>query len=175
PDSAGPELFLPQEIQLLSSITSRVGLFLYHREIEGLLQNRQQNLVMKQHENIHWKWRNEMVGLMMKHIKPDEFGIISVYLIGSTKNGNPGPGSDIDLIIHHTGDHAKTNAMKQWFEGWSLCLAYMNFRQTGYRMDEGIIDLHLIRDEDIEKRTSYATMIGSCMNSAKQIYTRKND
>jgi len=34
----------------------------------------------------------------------DKFGIEAMYLAGSTKNANAGPGSDIDLIIHFTGD-----------------------------------------------------------------------
>ena len=35
-----------------------------------------------------------------------------------------------------------------WLEGWSLCLAEMNYLRTGYRTD-GLLDVHLVTDEDI--------------------------
>ena len=52
-----------------------------------------------------------------------------------------------------------------WLEGWSLSLSEINLRRTGYKTD-GLLDIHLITDDDIEKRTSYAVKIGAVTDGA---------
>ena len=39
-------------------------------------------------------------------------------------------------------------ALELWLEGWSLCLAEMNFLRTGYR-SQGLLDVHFVTDDDI--------------------------
>ncbi len=53
-----------------------------------------------------------------------------------------------------------------WLEGWSLCLAEINFSRTGFK-SSGLIDYHLLTDEDIAKKTSYAVKIGAVTDAAR--------
>jgi len=48
----------------------------------------------------------------------------------------------------------------------------MNYSKTGYKSD-GLIDLHIITDQDIKNKTSFAVMIGSVYNSARLLKTKK--
>ena len=98
----------------------------------------------------------------------DRFGVKAMYVFGSTKNATAGPGSDIDLLIHFTGGEEHRAELLAWLEGWSLCLAEINYLRTGYR-SEGLLDAHLVTDEDIEARTSYAVKIGAVTDAAREI------
>jgi len=46
-----------------------------------------------------------------------------------------------------------------------LCLSRINFLQTGTKT-EGLLDIHLVTDEDIRNGTSYATKIGAVKDAA---------
>lgn len=125
----------------------------------------------------HWKWRLRMASTMVNRLGTrqqayDRFGIRGVYVFGSAKNANSGPGSDIDLIIHFAGNEKQKHEMLAWFEGWSFCLSEMNQLRTGYETD-GLLDLHIISDEDIEKKTSFAAKIGAVSDSARPLEFRK--
>jgi hypothetical protein len=99
---------------------------------------------------------------------PERFGIESLYIIGSVKNATAGPASDIDLLIHFTGTEKQLFELRAWLEGWSLSLAHQNFLRTGYRTD-GLLDVHIVTDEDIRKRTSFAIKIGAVSDAARLI------
>jgi len=45
-------------------------------------------------------------------------------------------------------------------------LAEENSQRTGYQTD-GLIDLHLITDQDISDKTSFAVMIGAVTDAAR--------
>ena len=62
----------------------------------------------------------------------------------------------------------KIDELKAWFEGWSLCLSELNYLKTGYKTN-GLIDLHIVTDQDIIKKTSFGVMIGNYTNGAKPI------
>jgi hypothetical protein len=96
------------------------------------------------------------------------FGVKAMYVFGSTKNATAGPGSDIDLLIHFQGSAEQKRQLALWLEGWSLCLAEINFSRTGYRSG-GLIDYHLLSDEDIAQKTSYAVKIGAITDAARQL------
>ena len=49
----------------------------------------------------------------------------------------------------------------------------MNYLRTGYRSD-GLLDVHLVTDEDIEKRTSYAVKIGAVTDAAQLLAAPKS-
>ena len=83
-----------------------------------------------------------------------------MYVFGSTNNGMAGPGSDIDLLVHFDGTERQKEELLQWLQGWSLCLAEMNYQKTGY-LSDGLLDVHLITDEDIAKGESFAAKIRS--------------
>ena len=44
----------------------------------------------------------------------------------------------------------------------------MNFLRTGYETD-GLLDVHIITDEDIKNRTSYAVKIGAVTDAARPL------
>jgi len=101
-------------------------------------------------------------------IQPSRFGVKSMYVIGSTVNGTAGPGSDIDLLIHFKGSPEQREDLLLWLEGWSMSLSEMNFLKTGYRTG-GLLDVHIITDEDIEAKTSYAVKIGAATDPARSL------
>jgi predicted nucleotidyltransferase len=89
-------------------------------------------------------------------------------VFGSTKNATAGPGSDIDILIHFTGNEKQHDELMLWLEGWSLALAEINYLRTGYRTDR-LLDVHVVTDEDISKRTSYAAKIGAVTDPARSL------
>jgi hypothetical protein len=95
----------------------------------------------------------------------DRFGVVKLYLIGSTKNASAGPNSDIDLIVHFRGTDEQRQSLETWLEGWSLCLGEINYMRTGYA-NRDLLDVHYITDDDIERRTSYAAKIGAVTDAA---------
>ena len=114
----------------------------------------------------HWHWRLRMAERMAAQLDGPRFGVKTLYLFGSTKNATAGPGSDINLLIHFQGSELQKEQLVLWLEGWSLCLAALNFSRTGYESD-GLLDYHLLTDEDIAQRTSYAVKIGAVTDAAR--------
>ncbi|MCU0235488.1 MAG: nucleotidyltransferase domain-containing protein [Acidobacteria bacterium] len=116
----------------------------------------------------HWHWRLRMAERIASQLDGRRFGVKAVYVFGSTKNATAGPGSDIDLLIHFQGSEAQKQQLVLWLEGWSLCLAEINFSRTGYQAS-GLIDYHLLTDADIENKTSYAVKIGAVTDAARPL------
>ena len=80
-------------------------------------------------------------------VDPEAFGVRGLWLFGSSKNGNAGPASDIDLLVHADDDPRKRAALATWLDGWSLCLSETNFLRTGLKTP-GLLDVHVLSDED---------------------------
>jgi hypothetical protein len=116
----------------------------------------------------HWRWRLRMAEQIAAEIDPGRFGIVGLYIFGSVKNATAGPKSDIDLLVHIRGDEATRLALEHWLEGWSLCLSEVNFLRTGYRTD-GLLDAHIVTDEDFEKQNSYAMKVGAITDAARPL------
>jgi predicted nucleotidyltransferase len=116
----------------------------------------------------HWRWRLRMAERIAAHLGPDSHGVVACYIFGSTKNATAGPASDIDMLIHFHGDDARRAALVQWLDGWSRCLAELNFLRTGYRVD-GMLDVHIVTDEDIARKTSYAVKIDAVTDAARPL------
>jgi pyruvate, water dikinase len=116
----------------------------------------------------HWRWRLRMAESIAGRLDPEKFGVKAFYVFGSTKNGTAGLCSDIDLLIHIMGSEEQKKQLNEWLRGWSLCLDEMNYLKTGYH-STGLLDVHLITDEDIAKRTSYAVKIGAITDAAVEI------
>lgn len=119
-----------------------------------------------------WRWRLHMAEQIAAQIDPEHFGVKAVYLIGSTANATAGPGSDIDLLIHIDDSPAHKEALTTWLEGWSLSLSEMNYLKTGYR-SQGLLDVHMLTDEDIEKKTSFAVKINAITDPARPLAIRQ--
>jgi hypothetical protein len=116
----------------------------------------------------HWRWRLAMAQRIARELDLDRFGVVKVYLIGSTKNATAGPASDIDLLIHHRASPQQVDALRLWLDGWSRALDEMNFQRTGYR-SSGLLDVHLVTDDDIARKTSFAVKIGAMTDAARPL------
>jgi len=172
--------FLPEEQKLLNTIATRISNYIFRIRLAKTLeileaeQNQKEEKennsfpILSSQSDSHWIWRNDMTYKIAEKLDLEKFGVKAVYLIGSTKNATAGPASDIDLLMHFKGDTNQKANLQAWIEGWSLSLSEINFLKTGYKTD-GIIDLHLISDEDIKNKTSYACMIGAVTDGAKLI------
>jgi predicted nucleotidyltransferase len=119
----------------------------------------------------YWRWRQRMAEYLAARIDPDRFGIEGLYLFGSTKNATAGPASDIDLIIHFRGTDKQREDLLTYLEGWSYCLSSVNFGRTGQET-EGLLDVHIITDQDIKNRSSYAVKIGAVTDAARPLTLR---
>jgi len=122
----------------------------------------------QQHSESYWRWRMQMAEKIASEIDPGRFAVAAVYIIGSTKNANAGPSSDIDLLIHFQGDDKQRHDLSTWLEGWSLCLGEINFLRTGY-VNPDLLDVHIITDEDLERKTSFAAKIGAVTDPALEL------
>jgi predicted nucleotidyltransferase len=120
----------------------------------------------------YWKWRLRMAEKIAMEIDPDKFGVKSMYVFGSTKNATAGPGSDVDLMFHFIGDPKQKEDLLNWLDGWSKCLAEMNYLRTGYKSD-GLLDVHIITDDDIRAKNSYAVKINAVTDPAKELPMRR--
>jgi len=121
-----------------------------------------------------WRWRARMAESVAARLDSERFGVKALYLFGSTKNATSGPASDIDLLVHFAGTRKQRRDLEQWFEGWSLSLSEINYYRTGYRTD-GLLDIHIITDEDIARRTSYAVKIDAVTDAARELPLGKAD
>lgn len=172
--------FLPEEQKLLNTIAGNIGKTIFRRKLKSTLDyihkrsikqeaSVSSDMILRTDPEQHWKWRLDMVHKISEHLDMEKYGIKGIYLIGSTKNANAGPGSDIDLIVHTYGDRDKELMFIQWIEGWGRCLDEINYAKTGYRELSSLIDLHIITDEDIKNKTSYARMINAVTDRARPI------
>ncbi len=140
--------FLPEEQKLLNTIANRLSNFIFHKKLIKTLSylkspaakqspNDELDVILSPLSDEHWKWRLSMVNIIVKKINTNKFGVKAIYIIGSTKNANAGPASDIDLLIHFKGNENQKKELIAWIEGWSYCLAEMNYIKTGYMRIKG--------------------------------------
>jgi len=121
----------------------------------------------------YWRWRLQMAEQIAAKLDPERYGVNGFYVFGSTKNASAGPGSDIDVLIHFRGTPAQLEKLSEWLGGWSLCLGVMNYMRTGYK-SEGLLDVHIVTDDDITKKTSYAVKIGAVTDAARPLPMKKS-
>jgi len=176
--------FLPEEEKLLNSIACMLGRTIFRRKLKSTLDylkssrekkglQYDEDMVLNPDSDQHWKWRYEIVEKISEHLDLDHFGLKGVNLIGSTKNANAGPRSDIDILVHSDGNKKKMENLKLWMQGWGLCLNELNFLKSGYRSHDSLIDLHIITDENIRKNDSYACLINAVTDRARPIKVKK--
>jgi len=120
----------------------------------------------------HWLWRQRMAETLASEIDPERYGVKGIYLFGSTKNATSGPCSDIDLLIHVSNDESTRSLLKSYIEGWDVCLSEINYIRTGFKT-EGILDVHIITDRNIEEKQSYAVKIGSVADPARPLEMKR--
>lgn len=115
-----------------------------------------------------WRWRQRMAERIARRLDPATSGVVALYLFGSVKNGTAGPGSDIDLIVHFRGTAEQRRDLERWFDGWSECLAELNFLRTGYHVDS-LLDVHFIGDREIASHDSFASKIDAITDAASPL------
>lgn len=126
-----------------------------------------------QGDGYSWKWRYYIAEQISSNLDPELYGVKAVYLFGSVNNGTAGPNSDIDLLIHFAGTPSQQADLEKWLNGWSLCLAEINYLKTGYKMN-GLLDIHIITDEDIKMKTSFAIKIDNITEPAHKLELKKS-
>jgi len=177
--------FLPEEQKLLNTIAQRLGDYFFYKDLEKTVnylkekdfsadQSNKFLDTISIESNEHWTWRMGISKKIANVMDFDKFSVKGVYICGSTKNATAGPASDIDLIIHFDGTEEQKLRLADWIEGWSLALNEYNYLKTGYVVSDGLIDLHIVTDENIAMKDSFATMIDSVYNSAKPLRIRDN-
>lgn len=119
-----------------------------------------------------WLWRFRIAEHIASQLDPERYGVAGFYIGGSTKNATAGPASDIDIILHFRGTERQRADLLLWLEGWSLCLDEMNYLRTGYRTGK-LLDVHLVTDEDIANKTSFAVMINDATDPAQPLPLKK--
>ena len=120
----------------------------------------------------HLTWRTQKIEEIAQALDPGLYGIQGMYLIGSTKDGSAGPTSDIDLLVHFRGTEEQKDKLMVWFDEWGKKLAKENKERTGFAT-EGLLDVHIITDEDIKKKSSWASHITSAYQTVRKITLKK--
>lgn len=120
----------------------------------------------------HQTWRAQKIEEIGQELDPELYGIEAMYLIGSTKEGSAGPTSDIDLLVHFKGNEEQKDKLMAWFDAWGKKLATENKERTGFET-EGLLDVHIITDEDIRKKNSWASHITSPYQTVRKIQLKK--
>lgn len=116
----------------------------------------------------HWRWRLQSAEMMAANLDAKHFGVQGFYVFGSTKNATAGPKSDIDILIHFRGSESQSQELSAWLQGWNVSLGYCNYLRTGHHTDN-LLDIHIVTDEDIKKKTSYAVKIGAVNDPARPL------
>ena len=124
--------------------------------------------IYRQATDVHWRWRLQAAESIGSNIDPQRFGVVGFYIFGSANNATAGPESDIDLLIHFRGAEAQREDLLTWLDGWNSCLTVENYQRTGYKVSS-LLDVHLITDDDIQNRTSFATKIGAVSDAARPL------
>ncbi len=119
-------------------------------------------------DETHWRWRARAAERMAAQLDGEKYGVRGIYLLGSTKNATAGPQSDIDLLIHFEGTETQKKELDAWLDGWSLCLAEMNYLKTGHKSDR-LLDVHYATPEDIRSQTSFSVKIGAVTDAARPL------
>lgn len=172
-------IFLDKERKLLRTIADRIGQFVFCRDMRLVLDDLNSpdresaasvfgECDYRRPDGQEWRWRQHMAERMAASLDSQRFGVKSIYLFGSTNEGTAGRRSDIDLIIHFEGSEAQKAELFHWLEGWSLCLDEMNYLKTGYRMN-GLLDVHVVTDDDISRKTCFAIKIGLTTDPAYRL------
>lgn len=126
--------FLDGERELLINIAHRIGEYLEWKHTELLGESVASS-------SVHWRWRDTYTNALASSLDQKRFGVRSLYLGGSTENGQASHGSDIDLYVHFEGSEQQREALACWFDGWSRCLAEFAQQQTGYPFPDGVLNV----------------------------------
>ena len=122
----------------------------------------------------HWLWRQQMAEKLAASMDQDQYGVRAIYLFGSTKHASAAPCSDIDLIVHFGGSPEDRKLLEAYLGGWSFSLGESNYVRTGHKCGP-LLDVHIVTDEDIAAKTSFAAKIGARSNPARRLTMSPSD
>ncbi|HSM13714.1 MAG TPA: PEP/pyruvate-binding domain-containing protein [Thermoanaerobaculia bacterium] len=116
----------------------------------------------------HWRWRQCMAERFAADLDPQRFGVVAVYLFGSSRTADAGPASDIDLLVEVVDglEPARRRELEAWIEGWSRALAEVNRLRTGIERD-GLLDVHLVSETEVRARSGVAARIDALGETAR--------
>ena len=118
--------------------------------------------------DFYWQWRLRAVEQIAAKIDSVRFGVVKFYVFGSTKNATAASHSDIDILIHFIGNKEQRLDLMSWLGGFGTSLEYSYFLRTGFKV-EGLLDIHIVTDEDIENGSSFAKKIGAISDAARPL------
>jgi hypothetical protein len=101
-------------------------------------------------------------------LDPRRHGVVGCYLIGSTKHACARVESDLDLVIHHRAGEAQLRRLERYLRAWSRWLGIANSLFEGVHTP-ALLDAHLVTDEDVERRSSFAAHLGSPEDPAREL------
>jgi predicted nucleotidyltransferase len=163
--SASADPFLPEEELLLNAIVTRIEFFLHRFSNYNQKRNDQGD---------HWKWLFGRAEDFATAIPLEDFGIHSVWLIGSVKSGMAGPCSDIDLVIHYDGNESNAEKIHIFTNGFASAVRVWRFNKDRTGNTRSMIDVHLVTDQDIMNKTSFGIMITKGSGEARLLVKRKD-
>ena len=129
---------------------------------------RAQEHVYREVSDVHWRWRLQVAESIAGMIDVKRFGIKAIYIFGSVNSATARSESDIDLLIHFQGSDSQRKDLLLWLDGWNASLSEMNYLRTGYRVS-AFLDVHLVTDEEVSKRTGFASRIGAISDAARPL------
>ncbi|MBK9372889.1 MAG: nucleotidyltransferase domain-containing protein [Holophagales bacterium] len=118
------------------------------------------------------RWRIQVAERIGAEVDAERFGVRGMWLVGSSKDGTAGPASDLDLVLHTDDDPVRREALATWLDGWSLCLAEMNYLRTGTRA-KGLLDVHFLSDSDFSRGTGWAAKVKAVKDPARPLPLRR--
>lgn len=115
-----------------------------------------------------WEWRMRKAEEIARDIDAERLGVVALYVFGSTKDGTAAPCSDIDLLVHFRGSDEQMDELRSWLERRGARLSRANEEQAGCRT-ENLLDAHIITDEHIRRKDSFASKINSIHDPARKL------
>lgn len=116
----------------------------------------------------HWIWRIRKAEEIADALDAELYGVKAMYIIGSSKNATARASSDLDLVIHVNDNQEKIESLLRWLNDWDARLTAENLVRTGVDTST-ILDIHLVTDEDIRNKTSWAVHINNPYDPARVI------
>ncbi len=155
-------------ILMNADLDEAVGLLVHPRSQPESIEGKVESETAGQATGEAWRWRIRAAAMVASQLDPERFGVKGFYVFGSAKNAAAGSSSDIDILIHFRGSKEQRNQLGIWLEGWSLCLDEMNYLRTGHRTG-GLLDVYIVTDDDIARKTSYAAKIDAVTDPARPL------
>ncbi|MBN2891594.1 MAG: nucleotidyltransferase domain-containing protein [Bacteroidales bacterium] len=156
------------ELLMNAELSKAVAVFSEKTEIDEFSSFGKKMNKVETKTDYHWRWRLEIAEKIASKLDVEKYAVKGLYVFGSTKNATSGPGSDIDLLVHFDGNESQRNCLVSWLDAWSVSLDYINFQRTGHKTG-GLLDVHIITDEDIKNKNSFAIKIGAITDPAKPL------